>query len=131
MADDDKQELVRLTERLLDSIAQGDWPVYQELCDPSLTAFEPESLGQLVEGMEFHRFYFSLGGKGRQVTTMCAPRVRVMGEVAVVAYIRLDRRISPDGQPYTSGVAETRVWQRIGGAWKHVHFHRSPMGSGQ
>jgi calcium/calmodulin-dependent protein kinase (CaM kinase) II len=130
MADDTSRELLRLTERLLDSIAQGDWPVYQELCDPSLTAIEPESLGQLVEGMDFHHYYFSLGGKGRQASTVCSPRVRVMGDVAVVTYIRLDRRLSPDGQPYTAGVAETRIWQRRGSAWKHVHFHRSAVASG-
>jgi hypothetical protein len=23
--------------------------------------------------------------------------------------------------------AETRVWQRRGGHWRHVHFHRSPL----
>ena len=28
------------------------------MCDPSVTAFEPEALGNLVEGLDFHRFYF-------------------------------------------------------------------------
>lgn len=28
------------------------------MCDPGMTAFEPEALGNLVEGLEFHRFYF-------------------------------------------------------------------------
>lgn len=26
--------------------------------DPSLTCFEPEALGNLVTGMDFHKFYF-------------------------------------------------------------------------
>ena len=32
------------------------------LCDPTLSAFEPEARGSLLEGMEFHHFYFGLGG---------------------------------------------------------------------
>lgn len=33
----------------------------RKICDPHLTAFEPEALGNLVEGMEFHKFYFDHG----------------------------------------------------------------------
>lgn len=32
--------------------------VFSKICDPGLTSFEPEALGNLVEGMDFHRFYF-------------------------------------------------------------------------
>ena len=121
-------ELLRLNQRLLDSIAQGDWAVYQELCDPTLTSLEPESVGQVVEGMAFHRFYFDLGGvRGRHQTTMCAPRVRVMGDVAVIAYVRLVQRIGMEGSPVTQASAETRVWQKQNGRWRHVHFHRTPL----
>ncbi len=42
MSDDDRDELLRLTERLLESIATADWATYEELCDPTLSAFEPE-----------------------------------------------------------------------------------------
>ena len=62
MADAIHQELLDLNQRLLDSIARGDWATYEELCDPTLTAFEPEARGQCVEGLAFHRFYFNLGG---------------------------------------------------------------------
>lgn len=31
---------------------------FRKICDPGLTSFEPEALGNLVEGMDFHRFYF-------------------------------------------------------------------------
>ena len=128
MADPVTDELLRLNQRLLDCIAQADWATYQELCDPSLTAFEPEALGQFVEGLEFHRFYFDLGGaKGRHHTTMASPHVRLMGDVAVLAYVRLNQRQAADGSPVTAGVEETRVWQRRAGVWKHVHFHRSPL----
>ena len=43
----DSEELLRLNQRLLDAITDSDWAVYQELCDPTLTAFEPEAKGQL------------------------------------------------------------------------------------
>jgi calcium/calmodulin-dependent protein kinase (CaM kinase) II len=128
MADSVTDELLRLNARLLESIATGDWATYEELCDPSLTAFEPEALGHLVEGMEFHHFYFKLGGfRGPHQTTMCDPKVRVMGDVAVLAYVRLNQRVGGEGVAATTGAAETRVWQRQGGRWKHVHFHRSPI----
>ena len=68
------QEVLDLNERLLQSIAKGDWETYQQLCDPTLTAFEAESRGQLVEGMEFHRFYFDRGGvKGGYNLTVWLP----------------------------------------------------------
>jgi calcium/calmodulin-dependent protein kinase (CaM kinase) II len=129
MVDSLTQELLQLNQRLLDSIARAEWKTYEELCDPSLTAFEPESQGQLVEGLPFHRFYFNLGGvQGEHNTTMCSPHVRVMGDVAVVAYVRLNQRLDAQGQPAVTAVAETRVWQRQGGRWRHVHFHRSSLG---
>jgi calcium/calmodulin-dependent protein kinase (CaM kinase) II len=79
--------------------------------------------------MEFHRFYFRLGGaRGPHGTTMCQPRVRLMGDVAVVSYVRLNQRVGRDGQPTVTSFEETRVWQRQGEAWKHVHFHRSAAG---
>jgi len=122
----DIDELLRLNQRLLDCIAGGDWATYEELCDPSLTAFEPESAGQLVEGLGFHRFYFNVGtAKGEHHTTMCSPRVRIMGDVALVTYVRLNQRVAADRSPTTQAFAETRVWQRRDGKWKHVHFHRS------
>lgn len=33
----------------------------RKICDPGLTSFEPEALGNLVEGTDFHRFYFENG----------------------------------------------------------------------
>jgi calcium/calmodulin-dependent protein kinase (CaM kinase) II len=128
MNDAASEELLRLNQRLLDAIAEADWATYKELCDPSMTAFEPEALGQLVEGMDFHRFYFDLGGvKGANRTAMIGPHVRVMGESAVVSYVRLNQRLNPERLPVTTGFQETRVWQRQSGRWKHVHFHRTPL----
>src|SRR3954467_11091649 len=116
-----ESELLGLTRRLLESITDGDWATYEELCDPTLTAFEPEAPGQRVEGLAFHRFYFDLGGvRGRHQTTICAPHVRLMGDVAVVSYARLVQKAGPDGAAVTATSVETRVWQRADGRWRHV-----------
>jgi calcium/calmodulin-dependent protein kinase (CaM kinase) II len=126
MNDADTQELLKLNQRLLEAIARADWATYQELCDPTLTCFEPEARGQLVNGLDFHEHYFKLGPvQGEHHTTMTNPNVRLMGDVAVVCYVRLNQRVSPDGKPVTHAFEETRVWQRKKDKWRHVHFHRS------
>ena len=33
----------------------------RKFVDPQLTSFEPESYGNLIEGMDFHKFYFDNG----------------------------------------------------------------------
>ncbi len=128
----DPQELIDLTRQLLDAVAAGDFKAYFRLCDPSLTAFEPEARGQLVEGMQFHRFYFDqLSHRPAINTTMAQPHVRFLGDdVALVCYVRLQQRLSPGGTPQTSRHEETRVWHRVDGQWTHVHFHRSDNGAG-
>ena len=127
MPSDAEAELIALNQKLLDAIAQGDWGTYSELCDPSLTAFEPEALGHLVTGLDFHAFYFKLaGGQVKPQNAMADAHVRVMGDVAIVAYYRLTQFVDGDGRPGTRGTEETRVWQRQNGRWRHVHFHRSP-----
>jgi len=119
-------ELLELSRRLLKSIAEGDWKTYSALCDPSITAFEAESRGELVEGLDFHRYYFELpASSSPRNTTLCSPHVRVMGDAAVVCYVRLTQRLDEQGNPVTARVEETRVWHRRDGAWRHVHFHRS------
>jgi Calcium/calmodulin dependent protein kinase II association domain len=126
-------ELLALNQRLLDAILDADWATYQQLCDPTLSAFEPEARGHLVEGMEFHRFYFdrfpSRSGAPAECpprATMCSPHVRMLGDdVAVVSYVRLVQGVDASGAPATTATEETRVWQRQAGQWRHVHFHRS------
>ncbi|MED6282424.1 Calcium/calmodulin-dependent protein kinase type II subunit gamma, partial [Characodon lateralis] len=53
-----KQEIIKMTEQLIEAINNGDFDAYTRICDPGLTSFEPEALGNLVEGMDFHKFYF-------------------------------------------------------------------------
>ncbi len=122
-------EVLQLNQRLLESIAAGDWDTYSELCHPLLTCFEPETEGQLVGGLGFHKYYFDLGAPGQpRHTVMASPQVWLLGaDGAVVAYVRLVQRLGAGGEPATVAAAETRVWQRIDGRWLHVHFHRSPL----
>lgn len=121
-------ELLSLSQKLLDAIVAGDWSTYASLCAESLSCFEPESRGQLVVGLKFHRFYFELAGGAaapRQVT-ISQPHVRLLSsDAAVVSYVRLTQTIDEHGRPQTTRMEETRVWQRCDGQWKHVHFHRS------
>ena len=122
----DESFLVDATQRLLDSIASSDWATYGSLCADDLTCFEAESRGHLVEGLEFHRFYFELGGHlGKHVSTICAPHVRIFDEVGVICYTRLVQRTDADGRPVTDRFEETRVWHKDGVGWKCIHFHRS------
>jgi len=127
VTDSTKEELLRVTERLLQSVSSADWDTYQELCDPTLTAFEPEGLGHLIEGMDFHRFYFDQGGHmGQHNNTIVAPHVRLLNdEVAVVSYVRLVQSIDESNTVGTQRFEETRLWQKRDGQWLHVHFHRS------
>lgn len=120
--------LIQLTEELLHSIATADWETYEKLCDETITAFEPESRGNLVDGLAFHRFYFDLKqSDSPKQTSILNPHIRMLGEDAgVISYTRLVQSLDGDGNPVSSTAEETRIWQRIDGEWKHVHFHRSP-----
>jgi len=121
------QEIIALNQKLLDSIVSADWKTYESLCDNSITCFEAEARGQLVAGMAFHKYYFDLGGPAaKKLVTMANPHVRMLGnDAAVLSYVRLTQSLDGSGAPQTSKFEETRIWQKIGGAWKHVHFHRS------
>lgn len=123
------ETLTQATKQLLDAIDTGDWESYQNFCDPSLSAFEPEALGNLVEGMEFHHTYFAHPSNSiSRKSIIRSPHLRLLGDTAVVSYVRVVQSVSSDGQHSTSSFEETRVWQQIEGSWKHVHFHRSKTG---
>ncbi|XP_032326032.1 calcium/calmodulin-dependent protein kinase type II subunit gamma isoform X11 [Camelus ferus] len=115
-----KQEIVKITEQLIEAINNGDFEAYTKICDPGLTSFEPEALGNLVEGMDFHKFYFEnlLSKNSKPIhTTILNPHVHVIGEdAACIAYIRLTQYIDGQGRPRTSQSEETRVWHRRDGA---------------
>ncbi|XP_051522604.1 calcium/calmodulin-dependent protein kinase type II subunit gamma-like isoform X3 [Myxocyprinus asiaticus] len=124
-----KQEIIKITEQLIEAVNNGDFEAYTRICDPGLTSFEPEALGNLVEGMDFHKFYFEhlLSKNNKPVhTTILNPHVHLIGEdAACIAYIRLTQYIDSQGRPRSCQSEETRVWHRRDGKWLNVHFHCS------
>uniref|UniRef100_A0A8C5GRG8 calcium/calmodulin-dependent protein kinase n=1 Tax=Gouania willdenowi TaxID=441366 RepID=A0A8C5GRG8_GOUWI len=124
-----KQEIIKMTEQLIEAINNGDFDAYTRICDPGLTSFEPEALGNLVEGMDFHKFYFEnlLSKNSKPVhTTILNPHVHLIGEdAACIAYIRLTQYMDGQGQPRSCQSEETRVWHRRDAKWLNVHFHCS------
>ncbi|XP_065152976.1 calcium/calmodulin-dependent protein kinase type II subunit gamma isoform X18 [Paramisgurnus dabryanus] len=124
-----KQEIIKITEQLIEAINNGDFEAYTRICDPGLTSFEPEALGNLVEGMDFHKFYFEnlLSKNSKPVhTTILNPHVHLIGEdAACIAYIRLTQYIDSQGHPRSCQSEETRVWHRRDAKWLNIHFHCS------
>ncbi|XP_031433015.1 calcium/calmodulin-dependent protein kinase type II subunit beta isoform X7 [Clupea harengus] len=124
-----KQEIIKITEQLIEAVNNGDFEAYAKICDPGLTSFEPEALGNLVEGMDFHRFYFEnlLSKNSKPIhTTILNPHVHLIGEdAACIAYIRLTQFVDGQGRPRSSQSEETRVWHRRDSKWQNIHFHCS------
>ncbi|XP_066594239.1 calcium/calmodulin-dependent protein kinase type II alpha chain isoform X7 [Prorops nasuta] len=125
-----RQEIIKMTEQLIESINTGDFEAYTKICDPHLTAFEPEGLGNLIEGMDFHKFYFDnavLGKNCKAVnTTILNPHVHLLGEdAACIAYVRLTQYMDKQGLAHTQQTEESRVWHKKDNKWQNVHYHRS------
>ncbi|XP_055390382.1 calcium/calmodulin-dependent protein kinase type II alpha chain-like [Condylostylus longicornis] len=124
-----RQEIIKITEQLIESINSGDLDAYTKICDPHLTAFEPEALGNLIEGIDFHKFYFEnvLGKNCKAInTTILNPHVHLLGDdSACIAYVRLTQYIDKQGLAHTHQSEETRVWHKRDNKWQNVHFHRS------
>ena len=131
---DRDRTILELNQKLLEAAVGGDWASYTALCAPSLSCFEAETNGHLVEGLDFHRFYFpdeapaapsgTTSACSAQVT-MARPHLRWLGDDAVVvSYTRLVQRMN-GAEAITSSCCETRIWQQQDAAWKLVHVHRS------
>ncbi|KAK7879532.1 hypothetical protein WMY93_033756 [Mugilogobius chulae] len=108
-----KQDIIRVTEQLIEAISNGDF----------------ESYTKMLEGLDFHRFYFeNLWSKNSKPvhTTILNPHIHLVGEeAACIAYIRVTQFIDANGSPRTVQSEESRVWHRRDGKWQIVHFHRS------
>ncbi|XP_064640860.1 calcium/calmodulin-dependent protein kinase type II delta chain-like isoform X18 [Lineus longissimus] len=125
-----KQEIIKLTEQLIACVTSGDFDGYTKFVDPQLTSFEPESFGNLMEGMDFHKFYFDnvLSKNNKAInTSILNPTVHLLGDdSACIAYVKLTQYIdSSVGAARTAQSEETRIWQKIDGKWMNVHLHRS------
>ena len=130
------EDVIDANRRLLDAIASGDYESYRDLTSRDMTSIEPETLGQIVQGMDFHRYYFELMKRRRNAVHppaihMISPCVRWLGGgggspcvAAILSYVRLDQ-IVEDGRPVTRTTSETRIWENRDGRLVQVHFHKS------
>ena len=118
-------QVLRCNAALLEAIQHNDWQEYQHYCCPSISCVEPETKGQVVEGLAFHKFFFDQAPEPvAKNTTLASPHVRLIGHsCAVVTGSRIVQS--------KSGIScsqETRIWQ-LGDdrQWRNVHFHRSSL----
>ena len=128
------REILAFNQAMLESVVAGDWATYASFCSEDLTCFEAETNGVLAQGLSFHQFYFDLptepaSNPGSKAVTpnvsMAGNHVRWISEESVIlSYTRLTQKLS-NGEPITASCCETRTWQKIDGAWKQVHVHRS------
>ncbi|KAK9696435.1 Calcium/calmodulin dependent protein kinase II association domain [Popillia japonica] len=123
-----RHEVISMTERIIESIGAGDFDAYKKLCDANLTAFEPESMGNLIEGIDYHKYAFDnvISKRKHMKIRVINPTVKLLGDdAACIAYIRLTQSMDPDGKVYICQTEETRVWQKKDNKWVNVHVHRS------
>ena len=87
-----RDEVVELTQRLIDAVTAGDYETYTALSAHDMTAIEEESRGLTVVGRDFHKYYFDLK-KGQSQPAVrnhiVDPHVRLVNQIAVVSYTRL------------------------------------------
>ena len=127
---DAERELLELTQRLLDAIRLCDADTYAAHCAPELTCFEDVSPYR-IDGIDFHVSLLThcaadAAGKAVRVD-MLTPHVQIYGDCGIVTYTRLNS-YDDQGKPHWTAFNETRVYSRITGPWRMVHFHRSPAG---
>ncbi|KAG0605816.1 hypothetical protein M758_9G089800 [Ceratodon purpureus] len=134
-----QEELLQATVELLEGLDSGNYKTYQRYCHPSVTVFEPNSQGQLVEGMDLRNFKFNLGSATDRLSltqrlrsTVVAPKVTILSSgVALVLYTRVLKTLNKPEDGDIEAYNETGVWQRLKVEdgprkdWKLVHYHRS------
>jgi ketosteroid isomerase-like protein len=123
-----QRELLEITWRMLHAIDTGDAETYAALSSQELSCFE-DVCAYRIDGLEFHLDLIRLMGRSPERAPirfdMLSPRVQIYGDCGIVTYTRL-QTFEQDGVPYWKSYNETRVFVKRDGAWKMVHFHRSP-----
>lgn len=114
---------------MLEAIHAGDLETYKELSSPELTCFETDVAPYRIDGLDFHLGLMAAmkeqGAFSKLIQFhMLTPHVHVHGDSAVVTYTRL-MTFASESAPVFRAFNETRVFTRMDGAWKMIHFHRS------
>ena len=130
--DSREQEIIKLTEQIITASTECNLEVLNNLCDQNITVFKPESLGNLLRGIEYSQFYIdSINSSicdysGYVNTSILHPKVYFLNDDAAwISYVRLTQFIDKKGEPRTMQHEETRVWNRKNNIWLNVHFHQS------
>ena len=122
-------EIIATTKRLLSAVGAGDYSTYESLSSADITCIEPETQGNIVTGLPFHKYYFDLAKSSPKTNapptqnSISSPHVRMLGsDHALISYVR----VIQNGDKIATA-NETRLWKREGGVWKNIHFHRSKL----
>ena len=111
--------------QLLHSIRKGDNDFYKKHVSAELTCFEPESQGNLVDGLPFHEFFMTnFKTTDPYHLELIKPTIKVYGDTGYTAYTMVILK-KTDEKAVMTKVNETRIWNRENGSWRMVHFHRS------
>jgi calcium/calmodulin-dependent protein kinase (CaM kinase) II len=125
--DETQRELLEITWRMLEAINTGDAGTYASVSAPDLSCYE-DVCQYRIDGLEFHLSLIQqMSGSPEMKPTrfdMLTPRVQVYGDTGIVTYTRL-MTYNDGGRPRWTTCNESRVFVRLEGAWKMVHFHRS------
>lgn len=123
----DEKEIIDLTARLIAVIGAKDVKEYFKMCSEDVTCIEPETCGQLVTGLEFHKFFLdTMPTYSSLQQSVHNPKVHMLGDgSACIAYQRIMQCCEKGKPPKVMCFPETRVWNKVGNDWKCVHIHRS------
>lgn len=122
---EEEREIYQITLDLLHAIRRGQVDMYRELCSPSLTCIEPETSGNVVEGLDFHLFFLShINKKLEYHIEILNPIIKVFNDTAYISYSLLSN-IYENSSFNLKTVFETRIYNKENGKWRMVHFHRS------
>jgi ketosteroid isomerase-like protein len=130
------EAVLKVLDRNLQSVWDGDVEAYRATTAEDVSFFEWYISPQRIEGLDFHlrelRVHKEVvGGGGRQIEhEILQPQVQVYGDTAIATYTLLIRAVGEGGVVHKSH-HETRVFHNFGSAgapqWKLVHCHKSPI----
>lgn len=120
----EEQKIYDLTIELLHAIRKGDVNKYKSLSSVKLTAIEPESNGNIVEGLDFHEFFLKNSTPIDYHLELVNPVIKVNNDSAYIAYTLINTALV-GGDFELQSFNETRIYFKEENNWKMVHFHRS------
>lgn len=127
--DAEQRELLGLVHTMLRAIHEGDLDTYRALSVPDISCYETDVAPYRIDVLDFHIDLMRAMREGGAYAALVrfdilTPRVQVYGDSAVATYTRL-MTYAREGAPVWRAFNETRVFARLDGAWRMVHFHRS------